>query len=150
MGRAKIEIKFIENTPNRQVTYCKRRSGIMKKANDLTILCDAQVCVIMFSNTGKLHVYVSPSNTLKKFFDRYQRETCTDIWEAELEALEEELKTQQEIGSRLKKEIRQRTGQDDLSEFSIEELGGLEKDLARCLKILRERKVNVMSSAMLS
>ncbi|KAI3924857.1 hypothetical protein MKW98_031108 [Papaver atlanticum] len=142
MGRAKIEIKYKENTPNRQATYSKRRSGIMKKAHELTVLCDAQVCVIMFSNTGKLHEYVSPSTTLKEFVDRYQRETCTDLWEAEHEALEEKLQTQQEIGIRLKKEIRQRTGQDDLSELSIEELGGLEKDLAGSLKILRERKIS--------
>ncbi|KAI3934069.1 hypothetical protein MKW92_041413 [Papaver armeniacum] len=142
MGRAKIEIKYIENTPNRQATYSKRRSGIMKKAHELTVLCDAQICVIMFSNTGKLHEYVSPSTTLKEFVDRYQRETCRDLWEAEHEALEEELRTQQEIGIRLKKDIRQRTGQDDLSELSIEELGGLEKDLAGSLKILRERKIS--------
>ncbi|KAI3838709.1 hypothetical protein MKX03_035548 [Papaver bracteatum] len=146
MGRAKIEIKYIEKTPNRQATYSKRRSGIMKKAHELTVRCDAQICVIMFSNTGKLHEYVSPSTTLKEFVDRYQRETCRDLWEAEHEALEEELQTQQEIGCRLKKEIRQRTGQDDLSELSIEELGSLEKDLAGSLKILRERKEHVFTS----
>ncbi|XP_026443086.1 floral homeotic protein FBP1-like [Papaver somniferum] len=146
MGRAKIEIKYIENTPNRQATYSKRRSGIMKKAHELTVRCDAQICVTMFSSTGKLHEYVSPSTTLKEFVDRYQRETCRDLWEAEHEALEEELIMQQEIGSRLKKEIRQRTGQDDLSELSIEELGGLEKDLAGSLKILRERKEHVLTS----
>ncbi|KAI3989242.1 hypothetical protein MKX01_031528 [Papaver californicum] len=85
MGRAKLEIKYIESSSNRQVTYSKRRSGLMKKANELTILCDAKVCLIMFSNTGKLHEYVSPSTTLKEIFGRYQRETCIDLWEAEYE-----------------------------------------------------------------
>ncbi|RVW39645.1 MADS-box transcription factor 3 [Vitis vinifera] len=32
MGRGKIEIKRIENTTNRQVTFCKRRNGLLKKA----------------------------------------------------------------------------------------------------------------------
>uniref|UniRef100_A0A803LHI1 Uncharacterized protein n=1 Tax=Chenopodium quinoa TaxID=63459 RepID=A0A803LHI1_CHEQI len=42
MGRGKIEIKRIENTTNRQVTYSKRRNGIIKKASEITVLCDAK------------------------------------------------------------------------------------------------------------
>lgn len=61
MGRGRIEIKKIENPTNRQVTYSKRRLGIMKKSNELTVLCDAEVSVIMFSNTGKFADYCSPS-----------------------------------------------------------------------------------------
>jgi len=60
MGRGKIEIKRIENATNRQVTYSKRRTGIMKKARELTVLCDAQVAIIMFSSTGKYHEFCSP------------------------------------------------------------------------------------------
>lgn len=63
MGRGKIEIKKIENPTNRQVTYSKRRNGIFKKAQELTVLCDAKVSLIMFSNTNKLHEYISPSTT---------------------------------------------------------------------------------------
>ncbi|URD73437.1 MADS-box transcription factor [Musa troglodytarum] len=43
MGRGKIEIKRIENPTNRQVTFSKRRGGLLKKANELAILCDAQL-----------------------------------------------------------------------------------------------------------
>ncbi|KAH7524563.1 hypothetical protein FEM48_Zijuj06G0132700 [Ziziphus jujuba var. spinosa] len=42
MGRGKIEIKRIENSTNRQVTYTKRRNGIIKKAKEITVLCDAK------------------------------------------------------------------------------------------------------------
>ena len=63
MGRGKIEIKRIENQTNRQVTYSKRRNGIFKKAQELTVLCDAKVSIIMFSSTGKFHEYTSPSIT---------------------------------------------------------------------------------------
>lgn len=63
MGRGKIEIKRIENPTNRQVTYSKRRNGIFKKAQELTVLCDAKVSLIMFSNTGKFHEYTSPTTT---------------------------------------------------------------------------------------
>lgn len=63
MGRGKIEIRKIENRTNRQVTYSKRRNGIFKKAQELTVLCDAKVSLIMFSNTGKFHEYTSPNTT---------------------------------------------------------------------------------------
>ncbi|KAI3971230.1 hypothetical protein MKX01_021997 [Papaver californicum] len=81
----KVEIKYIENSTSRQVTYSKRKSGILKKARELTILCNAQVCLIMFSNTGKHYEYVSPSTTMKNFLDRYQRETKINLWEAQYE-----------------------------------------------------------------
>ncbi|XP_026443090.1 MADS-box transcription factor 16-like [Papaver somniferum] len=148
MGRrsGKLVIKYIENSTNRKVTYSKRKKGILKKARELNILCNAQVCLIMFSKSGKNTEYVSPSTTMKDFLDRYQRETNTSLWEAQYEALQEELRAQQEIGRRLKKEIRQRTGQDDLSEFSIEELGRFEKNLEESLEIVRDRKAKKVES----
>lgn len=59
MGRGKIEIKKIENANSRQVTFSKRRTGLLKKAFELGVLCDAQVAVIIFSNTGKLFEFSS-------------------------------------------------------------------------------------------
>lgn len=55
MGRGKIEIKKIENLSSRQVTFSKRRGGLFKKAGELAVLCDAEVAVIIFSQTGKLY-----------------------------------------------------------------------------------------------
>ena len=60
MGRGKIEIKKIENPTNRQVTFSKRRGGLLKKAHELAILCDAQVGVVIFSSTGKMFEYSNP------------------------------------------------------------------------------------------
>lgn len=57
MGRGKIEIKRIENTTNRQVTFCKRRNGLLKKAYELSVLCDAEVALIVFSSRGRLYEY---------------------------------------------------------------------------------------------
>ena len=56
-GRGKIEIKRIENTTNRQVTFCKRRTGLLKKAYELSVLCDAEVALIVFSSRGRLYEY---------------------------------------------------------------------------------------------
>ncbi|XP_020243234.1 agamous-like MADS-box protein AGL104 [Asparagus officinalis] len=54
MGRVKLQIKRIENTTNRQVTFSKRRNGLIKKAYELSILCDIDIALIMFSPSGKL------------------------------------------------------------------------------------------------
>ena len=48
MGRVKLEIKRIENTTNRQVTFSKRRNRLIKKAYELSILCDIDIALIMF------------------------------------------------------------------------------------------------------
>lgn len=63
MGRGKILIKRIDNTTSRQVTFSKRRSGLLKKARELSILCDAVVGLIVFSCTGRLYEF---SNTRQK------------------------------------------------------------------------------------
>ncbi|KAG6519714.1 hypothetical protein ZIOFF_019783 [Zingiber officinale] len=57
MGRGKIEIKRIENNTSRQVTFCKRRNGLLKKAYELSVLCDAEVALIVFSTRGRLYEY---------------------------------------------------------------------------------------------
>nr|ADB81903.1 MIKC* MADS-box transcription factor [Funaria hygrometrica] len=57
MGRVKLEIKKIENPTNRQVTYSKRRNGLVKKAYELSVLCDIDLALIMFSPSGKLTQY---------------------------------------------------------------------------------------------
>ncbi|KAL4362573.1 hypothetical protein GQ457_04G003390 [Hibiscus cannabinus] len=59
MGRGKIAIKRIDNSTSRQVTFSKRRNGLLKKASELSILCDAEVGLIVFSSTGKLYDYGS-------------------------------------------------------------------------------------------
>ena len=63
MGRGKIEIKRIENSTNRQVTFSKRRNGILKKAQEISVLCDAEVGVVIFSSAGKLYDYCSPKTS---------------------------------------------------------------------------------------
>lgn len=59
MGRGKIAIQKIDDSSRRQVTFSKRRSGLMKKAKELAILCDAEVGVMIFSSTGKLSDFAS-------------------------------------------------------------------------------------------
>ncbi|URD89647.1 hypothetical protein MUK42_27440 [Musa troglodytarum] len=59
MGRGRVELKRIENKINRQVTFSKRRNGLLKKAYELSVLCDAEVALIIFSSRGKLYEFGS-------------------------------------------------------------------------------------------
>jgi hypothetical protein len=61
MVRGKTQMKRIENESNRQVTFSKRRNGLLKKAFELSVLCDAEVALIVFSTTGKLYEFSSTS-----------------------------------------------------------------------------------------
>ncbi|XP_028553680.1 agamous-like MADS-box protein AGL66 [Dendrobium catenatum] len=57
MGRVKLEIKKIENNTNRQVTFSKRRNGLIKKAYEFSVLCDIDIALIMFSPSGRLNCF---------------------------------------------------------------------------------------------
>lgn len=59
MTRTRIKIKKIDNITARQVTFSKRRRGLFKKAEELSVLCNAEVGLIVFSSTGKLFDYSS-------------------------------------------------------------------------------------------
>nr|ACR16050.1 DEFICIENS-like MADS-box transcription factor [Spiranthes odorata] len=145
MGRGKIQIKKIENPTSRQVTYSKRRLGIMKKAKELTVLCDAQVFLIMFSSSGKLAEYCGPSPDINEILHRYQKVTGIDIWHAEYERMQNTLKDLNEINQKLRSEIRQRIGE-NLDELDIKELRGLEQNLEEAHRIVRRRKFHVIAT----
>ncbi|XP_017603611.1 agamous-like MADS-box protein AGL104 isoform X1 [Gossypium arboreum] len=70
MGRVKLQIKRIENTTNRQVTFSKRRNGLIKKAYELSVLCDVDVALIMFSPSGRLSLF-SGNKSIEEILGRY-------------------------------------------------------------------------------
>ncbi|KAK7263921.1 hypothetical protein RJT34_31520 [Clitoria ternatea] len=145
MGRGKIEIKKIENANSRQVTFSKRRTGLLKKAKELAILCDAEVAVIIFSNTGKLFEFSSSS--MEQTLERYN--ICTDS----SEAAAEEYKTEKEDSKMveiLKDEIadletKQRwlLGK-DLTGLGLKELQHLEQQLNEGLFSVKKRKEELL------
>ncbi|CAN4092630.1 unnamed protein product [Withania somnifera] len=70
MGRVKLQIKKIENTTNRQVTFSKRRNGLIKKAYELSVLCDVDVALIMFSPSGRVSTF-SGNKSIEDIMARY-------------------------------------------------------------------------------
>nr|XP_029514193.1 myocyte-specific enhancer factor 2D homolog isoform X5 [Oncorhynchus nerka] len=59
MGRKKIQIQRITDERNRQVTFTKRKFGLMKKAYELSVLCDCEIALIIFNHSNKLFQYAS-------------------------------------------------------------------------------------------
>ncbi|KAJ6829159.1 MADS-box transcription factor 50-like [Iris pallida] len=70
MVRGKTQMRRIENETSRQVTFSKRRSGLLKKAFELSVLCDAEVGVVVFSSRGKLSEFSSSS--MQRSIERYK------------------------------------------------------------------------------
>ncbi|XP_018110770.1 myocyte-specific enhancer factor 2A homolog isoform X2 [Xenopus laevis] len=59
MGRRKIQITRIMDDRNKQVTFTKRKFGLMKKAYELSVLCDCEIALIIFNGSNKLFQYAS-------------------------------------------------------------------------------------------
>ncbi|THU44951.1 hypothetical protein C4D60_Mb02t12780 [Musa balbisiana] len=59
MVRGKTQLTRIENATSRQVTFSKRRNGLLKKAFELSVLCDAEIALIIFSARGKLYEFAT-------------------------------------------------------------------------------------------
>lgn len=62
-GRVKIKMEFIENKIRRYTTFSKRKTGIMKKAYELSTLTGTQVMLLVASETG--HVYTFATKKLQ-------------------------------------------------------------------------------------
>ncbi|KAJ2331790.1 Myocyte-specific enhancer factor 2C, partial [Coemansia sp. RSA 2673] len=69
MGRKKIKIQTIKDERNRQVTFLKRKAGLLKKAYELSVLCDCEIAVVIFSSQNKLVQYASTN--MDKVLMRY-------------------------------------------------------------------------------
>ncbi|XP_076917359.1 floral homeotic protein PMADS 2-like [Bidens hawaiensis] len=139
MGRGKIEIKRIENTSNRQVTYSKRKNGIIKKAKEITVLCDANVSLVIYGSSGKMYEYCSPKTNLIDMLDRYQRLSGNKLWDAKHENLQNEIDRIKKENESMQIELRHLKGE-DITSLNYEELIGYEDALENGLTNIREKK----------
>ncbi|KAL8211012.1 hypothetical protein R6Q57_005449 [Mikania cordata] len=151
MGRGRVELKRIENKINRQVTFAKRRNGLLKKAYELSVLCDAEVALIVFSNRGKLYEFCSTSNMLK-MLERYHNCTYGSMeidrsTTAEQNSYKEYMKLKAKYESLLQYQrqlyYRQIFGE-DLDPLSIKELEQLERQLDSTLRQIRSIRTQSM------
>ncbi|XP_010429176.1 PREDICTED: MADS-box protein SVP-like isoform X1 [Camelina sativa] len=142
MAREKIQIRKIDNATARQVTFSKRRRGLFKKAEELSVLCDADVALIIFSSTGKLFEFCSSS--MKEVLERHNLQS-KNLEKLDQPSLELQL-VENSDHARMSKEIadkshrlRQMRGE-ELHGLNIEELQQLEKALEAGLTRVIETK----------
>ncbi|XP_004137587.1 agamous-like MADS-box protein AGL65 isoform X2 [Cucumis sativus] len=88
MGRVKLKIKKLESTGSRQVTYSKRRNGIMKKARELAILCDIDIVLLMFSPSGKPALYEGERSNIEEVITKFAELTPQERAKRKMESLE--------------------------------------------------------------
>nr|CAB44456.2 putative MADS domain transcription factor GGM10 [Gnetum gnemon] len=148
MGRGKIEIKKIENSVHRQVTFCKRRGGLMKKAYELSVLCDAEVALIIFSSRGKLYELATSNKSMMSTLERYQRSSATgkqlNLYPGSSnEKLDLEVKFLRNQVEQLKATNRYLMGE-ELATMSLDELNELEAQLQKGINQVRAKKTDLM------
>ncbi|CAN7008852.1 unnamed protein product [Brassica rapa subsp. trilocularis] len=142
MGRGKIEIKRIENSTNRQVTFCKRRNGLLKKAYELAVLCDAEVALIVFSTRGRLYEY--GNNNIRATIERYKKASSDNANTHSVQEInaayyqQESAKLRQQIQT-IQNSNRNLMG-DSLSALNVKELKQVENRLEKAISRIRSKK----------
>ncbi|KAK6947703.1 Transcription factor, K-box, partial [Dillenia turbinata] len=142
-------MKRIENAASRQVTFSKRRNGLLKKASELSVLCDAEVALIIFSSKGKLFEFAS--NGISNTIERYKKNSNSQRFDEK--AIEEDMQDQRfhmehlkEKSATLEKKLeiievsRRKLLGEGLEMSSIDEMQQVERQLERSLSNIRSRK----------
>ncbi|XP_030473323.1 MADS-box protein SOC1-like isoform X1 [Syzygium oleosum] len=142
MARGKIQMKRIEKATSRQATFSKRRNGMMKKAYELSVLCDAEIAVISFSQRGRLYEF--SSSNMQNTIERYRQYAKEDMAKkANMEQYMLHLKHEAVDMARqielLELSKRKFLGQ-GLGSCSVNELQEISGQLERSLSIIRANK----------
>lgn len=143
-------MKRIENATSRQVTFSKRRSGLLKKAFELSVLCDAELALIIFSPTGKLYEF-SSSSGINKTIQRYVTNAKVVSMGSET-GIEENLRNMTDESTaelhkkiELLEESQRKLLGEGLDSCSTDELEQMERQLERSLRSIRSRKSTLLN-----
>ncbi|CAL9124906.1 unnamed protein product [Musa textilis] len=145
MVRGKREMKRIENATSRQVTFSKRRKGLLKKAFELSVLCDVEVALIIFSSGGKLYEFASSS--MPSAIERYRAHSreygSSTKMEQDIEGGEYEASWMSKRIELIEASKQKLLGK-NLGSCSLDELHELEGKLEESLHSIRERKYHLL------
>ncbi|KAJ8506759.1 hypothetical protein OPV22_007645 [Ensete ventricosum] len=147
MARGKLQLRRIENPVQRQISFCKRRAGLLKKAKELSVLCDADIGIIVFSAHGKLYE-LATKGTMESLIERYRmtsseaQSVCANVnppqeSEREISMLKQEI-------SLLHNSMRCMFREGTSVHMTVEELYGLERHLQIWMEHIRAMKMQIM------
>ncbi|KAL5796308.1 hypothetical protein ACOSQ2_001128 [Xanthoceras sorbifolium] len=145
MVRGKTQMRRIENATSRQVTFSKRRNGLLKKAFELSVLCDAEVALIIFSPRGKFYEFASSSvqETIQRYVKHTKDSRTIDKpTEQSMQQLKNEAANMVKKIELLEVAKRRLLGE-GLGSCTIEELQQIEQQLERSVSNVRARKTQV-------
>lgn len=145
MARGKVQLRRIENPVHRQVTFCKRRAGLLKKARELSILCEADIGIIIFSAHGKLYD-LATAGTMEELIERYKSasgEQANACGDQRMDPKQEAMVLKQEINL-LQKGLRYIYGNRANEHMTVEELNALERYLEIWMYNIRSAKMQIM------
>ncbi|XP_021776270.1 MADS-box protein AGL24-like [Chenopodium quinoa] len=150
MVRSRIQIKKIENIAARQVTFSKRRKGFIKKAQELSTLCDAEIALIVFSSSDKLYEF--STSRVTRVIQRYMRHTEKLPDDEQLDPypvfLEDDCAVVSKEVEVKRQELRQLKGE-DLEGLGFEELVKVERQIEKAFTRVRRMKVGKLASEFL-
>ncbi|KAL8105049.1 MADS-box protein FLOWERING LOCUS C-like isoform X2 [Apium graveolens] len=150
MGRKKLEIKRIEDKINRQITFSKRRSGLFKKAKQLSVLCDVQIAAIVFSNRDKLYEF-SSANSLAAILQQYHDVSDADGKEAtgihEYKKLEH---TSSRANGNYLQRFERYLDEVNLDELNVDDLAQLQKEMETSLAQTNATKISINTQQMMA
>ncbi|XP_024007051.1 LOW QUALITY PROTEIN: agamous-like MADS-box protein AGL27 [Eutrema salsugineum] len=139
MGRRKVEIKRIDNKSSRQVTFSKRRNGLIEKARQLSILCESSIAVLVVSASGKLY-NSSSGDSMTKIIDRYDIQHADD-----LKTLELAEKTRNYLPHKeLLELVQSNLEEPNVDNVSVDSLISVEDQLETAMSVTRARKTELM------
>ncbi|KAG6781404.1 hypothetical protein POTOM_014304 [Populus tomentosa] len=159
MGRKKVELKRIEKKICRQITFSKRRNGVIEKARDLSALCDVQVALLIFSSSGKLYEFSSAGSLakiLKRHRSYFEEKTALSNGanganDAELYhgKYENKIKSFAELLQTVQRyvyiySIHRQVGNSNFEELTLSDLEQTEMQLDAALRRTRARKTQLM------
>nr|AMO66151.1 SOC1/TM3-like protein [Dendrobium nobile] len=146
MVRGRTEMRRIENPTSRQVTFSKRRNGLLKKAFELSVLCEAEIGLIVFSPRGKLYEFSSSS--MLKTIERYKMnnkemisnnkstEQNIEQWKKDTDLMSKKIDALEDSKRKLMGE--------NLESCSAEELHELESQIEQSISKVRGRKNHLL------
>ncbi|XP_057820163.1 truncated transcription factor CAULIFLOWER A isoform X3 [Cryptomeria japonica] len=151
MARGKLQLKKIQNPVKRRVTFSKRKAGLLKKASELSLLCDAEVALIIFSPKGNLFEFANTS--MNRIMGKYQNilsSTGHQIQVSEnIETLRLEVENLEKRMAHLERANKHMTGE-DLDSLSFKHLRYLEKKTILGVRKIRSRKDKISFERMAS
>ncbi|CAM0909432.1 unnamed protein product [Alopecurus aequalis] len=148
MARGKVQMRRIENPVLRQVTFCKRRTSLLKKANELSVLCDANIGVMVFSPLGKIYELATNGN-MQSLIERYKGSKMEAQGESSKQnnpqVIQQEVLLSRQETELLRKGLRYMYGATDIDHMNLHELHALESNLEIWAHNIRSTKMQIMS-----